>query len=264
MSSQPDRLREGLRLPALGQRDLARRLVYSLLRPPLALAHRARLPLKEVQHWAETAYFHELKLGGLKSVEMAELLDVSRRKVVQLSNQLKTNFAEVEEAVTLPRKIEFMLWSGPQTEGRIVQAFTVGEGGIHEEEEVQRALVALVEEGRAQREAGRPPIYRVPARNFRLYQDNLLARLDGLSNLLDSLARTIAGRFLDDDERAFARTLNFRIRRQDLPALRRLYEEQIWPRITELEARVEAGEEDVEVMDLSVFWGPGEGPDEPR
>jgi hypothetical protein len=234
----------------MSREELERRVIYTMFTPALKLARRFKLPLKDLGYWLETAYYHELKRAGLRGAQAAEHLGVSHRKVITLSRQLKEAFMAVELNASLPRRIEFLLWAGPHTEGRIIQLFE-----DHEEAHVHQALATLVEQERVVREDKRPPEYRVLKRNFRLFQDQWVARLDGLQNLLASMERVISARFFDEDERAFARTLSFRLRPEDMSELQRFYEEQLWPYITELEARVEADDE-VQLMDLSIFWGP--------
>ena len=237
-------------LPEIPREELTRRVIYAMSFPAIALARRFRVPLKETLQIIETAYYHELKKVGLRHVEAADLLGVSSRKVAMLSKQLKELFGTVEVEETLPRKIEFLLWAGPQTQGRIVQFFAA-----YEEAEILAALDTLVAEERAERVERRPPEYRVHQKNFRLYRRNWIARIDGLQNLLGNLTGVIGARFFDGDDRAFARTLSFRLRTQDLHELQSLYEDHVWRTITELEARVQSGDR-VETIDLSLFWAP--------
>lgn len=237
-------------LPQISNDELERRVLYTMLAPCVNLARGFALPLKELAHLVETAYYHELKRAGLKQSDAADVLGVSSRKVVTLSRQLKEIFRAVELEGTLPRKIEFLLWTGPQTEGRLRQFFHE-----HSDAEISASLGALQREGRVKRLNKRPAEYLVEGRNFRLYKENWIARLDGLNNLLGNVRDVIRARFFERDERAFARTLSFRLRAEDLEELQALYEEVVWPRITELEARVDAAE-DAETFNLSMLWAP--------
>lgn len=237
-------------LPTIPREELERRVLYTMLAPCVDLARGFSLPLKELGHLVETAYYHELKRAGLKQSDAADVLGVSSRKVVTLSRQLKEIFRAVELEGTLPRKIEFLLWTGPQTEGRLRQFFHE-----HEDEEIEQALGTLLSEGRVKKLNKRPAEYLVEGRHFRLYRENWIARLDGLNNLLGNVRDVIRARFFERDERAFARTLNFRLRPEDLEELQALYEQVIWPKITELEGRVEASQE-ADAFNLSVMWAP--------
>lgn len=243
-------------LPEIPLAELERRVLYTMLAPCVNLARGFTLPLKELAHLVETAYYHELKRSGFKQSDAAEVLGVSSRKVVTLSRQLKEIFRAVELEGTLPRKIEFLLWTGPQTEGRLRQFFHE-----HSEDEISASLKTLQRDGRVKRLNKRPAEYFVEGRNFRLYKENWIARLDGLNNLLGNVRDVIKARFFERDERAFARTLSFRLRARDLEELQALYEEVIWPRITELEARVEDAE-DADTFNLSVLWAPHQVEDE--
>src|SRR5690606_23380815 len=101
-----------------------RRVIYSLLRPAARLARRFDVGLLEMKEWIELVYYHELKEEGLTLEQAASVAQVSRRKVAQLSKRLKLNFFTPEQKAALPRRIEFMLWAGPMTEGRIRQALS--------------------------------------------------------------------------------------------------------------------------------------------
>ena len=92
-------------------------------------------------------------------------------------------------------------------------------------------------------------------REFRLVRDTILARIDGLGNLLGSVANVIFGRFFEREPAAFARTLNLRVRREDLPALQALYESLVWSRLVELDEAAH-GDPDAVAIDFNVIWGP--------
>ena len=62
-------------------------------------------------------------------------------------------------------------------------------------------------------------------------------------------------RFFEEDERAFARSLQFRVRPQDMPRLKALYEEHVWKTLSELD---EAARHDPEAipMGTTLCWAP--------
>jgi hypothetical protein len=237
-------------LPKISDEELRERVIYSLLRPAVRLARLFGVPLKEIVASAELAYFHELKDAGFTQRESASLFDVSTRKVAQLAKRLKQNFFKPERDEELPRRIEFMLWAGPESEGRIHQSLPG-----YSKEDVRHALELLVEQERVVRKEGRTVYYEVPRSEFRLYQDHWMPKIDGLNNHLFSVVDSVFGRFFQDDERAFARTLNFRIRKEDIDELRRLYEEVIFPKLRDLDEAAKASDDDVE-MGLSINWAP--------
>lgn len=235
--------------PAISETELQRRVIYSLLRPAVRLGRRFGIGLKEMKEWVELVYYHELKDENLTLQEAADVAQVSRRKVAQLAKRLKQNFFSPEQQAGLARRIEFMLWAGPMTEGRIRQAFRDAP-----EEELDVALEKLVEEERVEVSGERTRTFSVPRKEFRLYANNWISRVDGLNNQLGTLVHTVVGRFFEDDDRAFQRTLDFRVRPSDLPVLRKLYEATIFPRLAELDEA--AQEEDSVPIGLSIGWAP--------
>ncbi|MFB6350568.1 MAG: hypothetical protein ABEN55_09855, partial [Bradymonadaceae bacterium] len=153
----------------------------------------------------------------------------------------------------LPRRIEYMLWAGEMTEGRIRQALS-----DRSEAEVDAALEKLVSQQRVVvNEDSYTKTYAVPEQEFRLYANNWVARIDGLNNLLSNLTDAVVGRFFEDDDWSFARTLNFRIREADIPELHEMYEEQIFETLARLEQKTtEAEDSEVVDMSLSTLWAP--------
>jgi hypothetical protein len=254
------------KLPKIPDDELQERVIYSLLRPAVRLARLFKVPLKDIVTWVELAYFHELKDAGFTQRDSASLFDVSTRKVAQLAARLKQNFFKPEHDEELPRRIEFMLWAGPESEGRIHQSLTG-----HSKEEVRHALELLVDQERAVRVDGRTVYYEVPRSEFRLYQDHWMAKIDGLNNHLFNVVDGVFARFFANDhdqdgDRALARSLNFRIRKTDIAELRKLYEEVIFPRLRDLDEAAKASPEDANStedgkhdsveMGLSINWAP--------
>ena len=243
-------------LPEISDEELRGRVIYSMLGPAVRLARLFRVPIRELTEWLELAYYHEVKDAGLTQRESASLFQVSTRKVAQLAARLRENFFAPEREAELPRRIEYMLWAGRASEGRIRQAFEAE----YDRAEVDRALERLVRQERAVREAGRTTYYTVPRSEFRLYRDNWLSKIDGLNNHLSNVADGVLARFFGDasqaDERALARTLNFRVRDDDLGELRRLYEEVIFPRLAALDAKAADVDDDTTEMGLSITWAP--------
>lgn len=230
--------------------EFSRRILYSLLQPALELAADEGLELKELGHWAETGYFHVLRERGLKMREMSDLLSVSMRKVAGLSKQLKENFLAPEKEVALPRRIEFILWAEPLSRSRLAQVMT-----DVDESELDEALEILLEEERIT--LNDDERYDIASPTRRIVGRTWMGKIDGLNNLMRSVYEVVQRRLFDDDERAFARTLNLRVRPEDLERLHKLYEEEIW---SELAALDEAARdhEDAVPIDFSVFWTPSD------
>ncbi len=227
-------------------------VVYALLLPSVRLARLFKIPLRDMGDLLQMAYYHELKRQGLKMRQISDQLGVSMRKVALLSKRLKHNFAADEDKHGLPRRLEFALWSGALSEARLQQAFPDAEPG-----QVRAALELLMRDGRVKENRGRTVTYEVNRSQFRLVQGAWLARVDGLNNLLENLSAAVFGRFFDGSDEAFARTLSLRVRREDLPKMRKLYEEVIWPELVKMDEAAQ-GDDDAQPMDVSIVWAPYE------
>ena len=238
-------------LPEISTEELRARVLYSLVKAAGRLAHVFGMTLKDVRSWLEIAYFHELDEAGFTQREAAELFDVSPRKVAELARRLKENFFRPEQEGGLPRRIEYMLWAGSMSEGRIRQSL-----GDVDDAEIERALDQLVDEERVVRREGRTTRYEVPSDEFRLYKDDWIARIDGLNNHLSNIVDGIFARFFEDDDRAFARTVNFRCKPEHVEELRELYEEEIFPTLARMEKEVDRDDEEALEMGLSLNWAP--------
>ena len=232
------------------------RLVYALLAPAVRLAYTFRIPSKQLTRWVQLAYYHETRNQGLKMREASDRLDVSMRKVAQLSSQLKRNFLPDEEAHELPRRIEFMLWAGPLSVARIKQTLP----DIEDATAIDEAVALLLKQGRIRALGDKTHRYEVVRSEHRLVTDRLAARVDGLSNLTSNLADTVFSRFLRSaDPRSFARTLSLRVPRAALGQLRELYDEVVWETLRRLDAEArDLDDEEVERIALSILWSPHE------
>lgn len=251
-----------------GDRDsnvLGRQVLGALLRPAATIAKGLGLPLKTVGEAAELAYFRSVRQGHKTQAEVSQALDVSVRTVANLSRQMKRELLSRDAVVSLEltRKVEFLLWSEPLSELRIAQALPdVGPG------DVTRALRTLIDEGRIKRGGGRTPVYEAIRSATRLVdRKGWLSRLDGLHSLLETVANTVAARFLQPDDGAapnsdlqspdssdapaLARNLQLRVRPQDLPKLRELYENQIFPTLVALDAEAN---DDPEAQPMAVAY----------
>ncbi len=227
--------------------ELARRVAYALLGPAVRLAFAHGVPVREVEDLVQMAYFHEVRRSGRTLQETADALGVSLRKAAQLSARLKQGFTDAEREEALPRRVEFVLWAGPLSEARIRQALPGDEPA-----EVSAALRALVAQGRVRALEGRTPTYEVVRGEARLVSDRWLARIDGLNTMLGSVGNAVFARFFRPEAPALARTLAFRVRRDALGAIAKLYEETIFPALRALEedAKDDAGAATVEASFL--------------
>ena len=236
--------------------EFRERLIFSLVGPLVRAARWFNLPLRDLLHWVKLAYFQELRDEGLTLKEIGEAMEVSVPTAARLSRGLKTNFYRPEREHQLPQRLEFMLWAGPLSRARIHQCLP------HQQAEaIDVALARMGEEGRIQQTEDDPPLFRVTSPRGRLVKDSWYVRIGSLDSLLDNLSDTIAARLLEGREDAFARTLNLRVPRARLGALKELYENTIWPRLVALDEEAQNVPERDEVR-LSLFWCRGAPPPE--
>ncbi len=232
--------------------ELSQRLVYALLLPAVRMALALKMPSKELLRWAELAVYHEARRRNLNNREIAEQLDVSVRKVAELSRRLKDNFLAPDQEHGLPRRIEFMLWGESASAARIKQTFTDAT-----EAEIADALATLESQGRIRRVGGRTERYERVRAQALLVQDQMLARIDGLNNLLGNVADVVHARFVaDEPPESFARTVSFRVRKGDAPRLRALYDNLIWELLQRLDEDAHAAPDEADTVSLSILWSP--------
>ncbi len=230
--------------------ELRRQTLFSTLLATAFLAGQAGIPLREVKQLVELAYYREARRRGLKMTETTELLSVSMSKVGLLSKQLKEHFAEVDDAFGLPRRILKLLWAGPLSEARIARALP------HDDPDaIADAIGTLVEEQRVRVVEGRTPRYALAEAHVRLVADPWMARIDALNDLVGTVARAVEARFFAGDERAFARTLAFRVRDADMPRLLELYRDHVFPLVSELDQAAD-DDETATSLSLSLLWAP--------
>lgn len=232
------------------QEELKDRVVYGLMLPAVRLATNFHVPLAQMKRWVETAYYQETKRRGMEMKDAKEIMSVSLSKVALLSRQLKENFMRETDAYELPRRIEYMLWAEPLTLARLNQVLPE-----RDEEQVAAAVELLLDEGRIEPvDRTSDSAYQLCVSEDRRVWDTWLARLDGLSNALGSVADAVHARFFRGDESAFARTLTFHVREEDRDELQRFYEDELFPFIAGLNSKAEESSEVSPVVSLSVFW----------
>ena len=232
--------------------NLPTRVVYAALKPAVRLAMTFGVSLKDIKHFAELAYYQEVKHRGMKMREMSEAMDISMSKVGLLSKQLKEHFREPELEHGIGRQILTLLWAAPLTEVRLAQALPE-----YTLEEVQAALERLTEEGRLRRVGGRTDTFELTSGSQRLDNTPWMAKIDGLNTLLGSVTQTIEARFDRSDPRAFVRNLAFRVRDVDLGRLQEHYEKSLFPLVVELDEAVNDDDESTPIR-MSILWSPTE------
>ncbi|MCA9519446.1 MAG: hypothetical protein KC609_00670 [Myxococcales bacterium] len=190
------------------------RLIFSMLRAPVRIARRARLTARKLQDLVTMAYFQSLRAAGVKLKEIAEIFNLTPRTIANFSQRSKTNFLAPEFEHSLPRRVEFYLWKHPQTLEALHELLS-----DCEIEDLERAVAALIEQGRAERDP-ESEAYRLTAKWVDLVDADFKARIDGLNNLSDALGSVVESRFLDSDPQGMARTITFRANPEKLETLR--------------------------------------------
>ena len=233
-----------------GDSKQSAQVVYSAMSVGARLAASLRMSLKEVKRLSELAYYHEGRRRHLKLREIAALMGVSDPKVSLLSRQFKAHFSAPETEHGLPRQILWLLWAEPMTRHGMGLAL-----GDFLDDEIDRAIEALVGEDRIEEVQGRTLRYQVKRSSHRMVEDRWLARLDGLQQMMASVASTIEGRFFRDDGRAFARSIKVDVLPEDLPRLKAFYEDQLFALLSELNERAGRSEGAL-TINVSILWSP--------
>jgi len=223
--------------------EMARRLVFALLAPAAVFSRVFGIALTDVRGLLDIAYFQESRRQGLTLQAIADSMQVSMSKAALLSRALKSNFLEDTQA-DVSRRILFMLWAGPLSAARIKQVLT-----DVEPRGVSKVLKELVKEKKVAKSGQE---YTLLVQADRRVWDSWLARIDGMNNILGNLADAVYGRFFAEEALAFARTLAFRVRPEDVHELEVLYK-TIFEVVTRLDSAAEGAANAVEI-NLSVLW----------
>lgn len=227
-------------------------IVFAALLPAARMAADEEVDLRELKRLAELACYRELKRRRLTMKEICQRISVSMGKVAGLSKRLKAHFSQPAAEFELPRRIIAQLQAGPETETRLARTLH-----DHTLEEVRDALSGLLEKGLIAEVQGRTTRYRLVQSAYRQIRTPWRARVDALADLMSSVSDAIRARFHAEDERAFARTLTFRVKESDVPRLRQLYDETIFPMLAQMDGDAE-GEPSADVvpLKLSILWAP--------
>jgi hypothetical protein len=82
--------------------------------------------------------------------------------------------------------------------------------------------------------------------------ENFARRIGALNSLVQNVAETVVARFIEPRSGSFARTLNFRVREEDLVELETAYRELL-DRMLELESKADSTSVPIR---MSVLWTP--------
>ena len=231
--------------------ELHTRLVYAFLQASASLSSVFGLGLKTFERLSHMAAFHVLRKKNFDLNQIAEHLQVSRRKVDLLSRSLKDNFFEQfvgpEDSESLQRRIEFMLWAEPMSVARLKQVLPMVENV-----DIEDALAMLTDAQRIRLSDGR---YSITTKQRRLVRDTWLAKLGGLNHQLNAVTNSAVGSFIHKDGIAQARTASLRVKRDQVKRLEELYSQHIWPTLVELDAECgDLTEDDYLPLTFSVCW----------
>lgn len=229
--------------------EFIRRLVYSLSKPAVRIADRFELGLKEMSTLAQIAYYERKRSRGLALRQIADQFDTSTRTVDRLAKTMRSNFFEPEHEHELPRRIEFMIWSQSMSLARLTQLLPG-----YDPAQIEEAVALLLERKRIEERPGRTSVFMATAAANRLPDDTDAAKIDALNHLLGTVIEAVERRFLESDSRAAARNVSLRVRPEDLQEIEALYEDVIWPKLVELDAR--ATDEDALEVGWVTCWSP--------
>ncbi len=229
---------------------LEEQVIFAVLLPMARLAARFGVPLRRIKQLSELAYYQELRRLGLRMRDIQDVMSIGFSKVGTLSRQLKVYHARPDSDFGLQRRILLLLWALPLTEKHLLAAFPEVEAEV-----VRGVLREMVSRGRLEVIAGRTERFGVVENHNLLLQDGRLARLSALGSLMTNAVEVIEARFFARGEGAFARTLNFRVRAEDVGRLEAFYREALIPLVQELDEAVErdAGGASAPIK-LSMMW----------
>ena len=229
--------------------ELHQRLLHAFGRSVALLADAFGTTLRDAQETIRMAYFHEMKSRGLKLKEIAAQLDVSERHVKRLQSGFRETFLSDEREYDLPVRIEFLLWATPVSRQKVKQLLRRFEA---DERAIDEAIDDLIAMERVVEEGGELAVRRAVHSKL---NHTWLARIGGLTSFVLNLSDAAYARFIDDEPHAFARTLSFLIRPDDIQVLERHFRDTLVPLVQQLDEEAKASE-DGEPIRLSLCWAP--------
>ena len=87
-------------------RTAQNRLIYSLLKPAVAMAASFHVPMRTLAELLRLSYFEVLRREGLSQAAVGERLGQTARHMRTLARKLKGDFFEAESEVGLVREVE--------------------------------------------------------------------------------------------------------------------------------------------------------------
>jgi hypothetical protein len=204
------------------------RLVYSLLKPAVAMAARFHVPMRTFAELLRLSYFEVLRREGLSQAAVGERLGQTARHMRTLARKLKGDFFEAETEVGLVREVESEIARSRPTSKKLYEALPGWP-----EAEIERALETLVAEGRVTREKNR---LETAARYLVLSSDKFHHRVDALNHFLGGVTRAVAQRLIfEEREQAMIKTISFVARPERFQELLKSLEANLRREIAALE-----------------------------
>jgi hypothetical protein len=214
------------------------RLVYSLLKPALAMAARFHVPMRSLSELLRLSYFEVLRRQGLSQAAAGERLGQSARHMRTLARKMKTDFFAAETEIGLVREVESEVARSSPSLKRLHESLPGWAAA-----EVDQAVETLVSEGRIIRRKSR---FEIAQRYLVLRSDKFQHRVDALNHFLGGVTQAVAQRLIfEERDRAMVKTISFTAR----PAR---YEELLRALEANLRRDIAALEEDAQ------FEGDGE------
>jgi hypothetical protein len=178
------------------------RLVYSLLKPAVAMAARFHVPMRTFAELLRLSYFEVLRREGLSQAAVGERLGQTARHMRTLARKLKSDFFAAESEVGLVREVESEIARSRPTTKRLNESLPGWPS-----EEIERALETLLAEGRVTRDKSR---LETAARYLVLSSDKFHHRIDALNHFLGGVTRAVAQRLLfEERDHAMIKTISF-------------------------------------------------------
>jgi hypothetical protein len=204
------------------------RLVYSLLKPAVAMAARFHVPMRTLAELLRLTYFEILRREGLSQAAVGERLGQTARHMRSLASRLKSDFFSAETEVGLVREVEGEVARSSPTL-KALYASLPGWSAA----EVDGAVKTLIEEGRIVRKKTRLEIAR---RYLVLSSDKFHHRVDALNHFLGGVTQAVAQRLIfEERDEAMVKTISFLARPERFQEFLRSLEASLRREIATLE-----------------------------
>lgn len=178
------------------------RLVYSLLKPAIAMAAQFHVPMRTLGELLRLGYFEVLRREGLSQAAVGERLGQTARHMRTLARKLKSDFFAAESEIGLVREVESEVARSNPTLERLYASLPGWS-----ESAVERAVQTLIASGRITREKKR---LQIAPRYLVLSSDKFHHRVDALNHFLGGVSRAVAQRLIfEQRDEAMLKTISF-------------------------------------------------------